>query len=69
MNFAEYEDEDEPETVRYAFVLEEEEYEPEDTPEYESYSKELQDNFSDAEAEPPEIQGWDPHDTNFFRII
>lgn len=69
MNFAEDEEEwDEPvERVRYAFVLVEEDYEDEDPPE--SYSKDLQDNFSEAEGEAYDVQGWDPREAHdFFRI-
>ena len=68
MNFAEDEEEDEPEKVRYAFVLVEEDYEDENPPE--SYVKDLQDNFSDGEGEPGgDVQGWDPAEpVYFFRI-
>lgn len=68
MNFAEDEEEDEPEKVHYAFVLVEEEYEDEDIPE--SYVKDLQDNFSDSEGDSDDVQGWDPSEPiYFFRIL
>lgn len=67
MNFAEDEEDDEPEKVRYAFVLVEEDYEDEDPPE--SYVKDLQDNFSDGEGETDDVKGWDPSEpVYFFRI-
>jgi hypothetical protein len=68
MNFAEDEEEDEPEKVRYAFVLVEEDYEDENPPE--SYVKDLQDNFSDDDGDPGgDVQGWDPAEpVYFFRI-
>jgi len=68
MNFAEDEEEDEPEKVRYAFVLVEEDYEDENPPE--SYVKDLQDNFSDDDGDPGgDVRGWDPAEpVYFFRI-
>ena len=62
MNFAESDEEEEPQRVKFSSILQEEEYEDEEP---ESYVKELEDNVEDT-ARAPEVQGWDPREHSFF---
>ena len=55
--------------VHYAFILQEEDYEDEDEDEDEDVRGFTTHEYASADWQTRvDVQGWDPHDLNFFRI-